>query len=343
MKYVLLVHNNLTLQFARKAVDFFQWDLKDCLWVGDRNVKLPDAFRDTLDLTAFSLYEFRLKQAFHWVARRRHNHRILSLLDRQLSTFAPKGYQLVIPHSYDYRYHALLTHPGCRGFYYLEEGKLSCAGNPPRPKTWKRALLGIAHRFFLSGRVPAFPPPFSIDHPKYLGVLAFSQFAFPGFRNRIELPLPFEKRPELAHISTVLVLGPYVEFGELPLEVDVRVLKEVLDYLKSRKTEKLYVKFHPAQLNAGQSEPEIRNLLDAQRPALLWEEIPAQVSLEEVAVSAHPDIYLATSSVAIYALAAGATVYTYAPRLIQWFPGFERVWKDLPAEVRSGMAVIPLP
>ncbi len=343
MKYVLLVHNNLTLQFARKAADSFQWDLEDCLWVRDRNVQLPDTFRNVLDLAQFPLFEFRFKNAFRWLAQGRHNRRILTLLDGLLSDFCPEGYWLAIPHSNDYRYHVLLTHPLCKGFYYLEEGKLSCAGNPPPKRTWKKPLLGLAHRYFLSGRVPAFPPPFSVAHPNYKGAVAFSRFAFKGFRNRIELPLPFEKKPELAHFNPILVLGPYVEFGELPFEVDVQAISEVLAYLKSRKVGRLYVKFHPAQVKAGQPAPAIRKILDSQSPELIWEEIPSGISLEEIAVSAQPDIYLATSSVAIYAQAAGAGVYTYGPRLVALYPRFKPVWEDLPAGVRALLKVIPLP
>ena len=342
MKLVLLVHNNLTLQFARKAVEYFQLNPENCLWIRDRRAAVPAEFVHTFDLDQAPLFEFRIADALNWGKQIRVNYRSLSRIDRCLSDFAPEGFQLIAPHSYDLRYHALITHPGCEGFYYLEEGKLSCAGNPGRRRNWKRPMVGLGHLFFLKGRISAFPPPFSTGHPKYKGVFAFSPFAFNGFKNRIELPLPFRSRPELAHFKQVLVLGPYVEFGELPQEVESRILKAFFAWFAAESPGRLYVKFHPAQLAQDLSAPVIRTLLNEFQGAFSWEEIPPSVSLEELAVSAQPDMYLATSSVALYAMASGARVHTYAPDLIKAYPPFRQVWEDLPLTVRNAMSPIPL-
>lgn len=340
MKYLILVHGNLILGMARQLLAQVDWPEREIVWVTDRQFKVPLNGQEEMDISAIELPPFRGKDAVNIPGFLRSNKHNLAQLDQLLGKL-DHDFILVLPHTQNFKYHAMLTHPACRGFYLLEEGKLSYTRGIEWPThlshRLKASALSWLYQKYLGGRVPAFPLTFDSRHPKYQGAFATSELAFPGIGQVQRIPTPFQADPALRHFEKVLVFGPYVEYDELPLVTQVLGIRALFRYLVEQGIGQIHFKFHPAQLARGESPLLIRKAMEDFAEQIQFEEIPPEISLENIAASSKADFYLATSSTAIYAVAMGRPVYSYAPYYIRLQPDFQQVLDDLPAVIREKM------
>lgn len=340
MKILVLVHGNLILGMARQLLATQAWPEEEVVWVTDREYQLPSELRPVLDISHLNIPPFRGKDIRHLQSFFRSNRNNLRQLDELLNDLQ-RDFTVVLPHLRSFEYHAMVTHPACRGFYLLEEGKLSYTHGIRWPNSWKhrlkKAILEQLYAFYLHRRVPPFPPDFDDKHPKFLGAFATSALAFPGITQVELIPTPFKEDPGLRHFERVLVFGPYAEYEELPLSVQVQGIRALFEYFTRQSIKQVHFKFHPKQLELGKSPTAIRQLMQAYAGAIQFDEIPPPVSLENIAASSQAAFYLATSSTAIYAVAMGRKVYSYAPYLIKLQPDFQQVLEDLPEVIREEM------
>lgn len=345
MKYLFLVHSNLIYGMAREVIGVEKWAEEDVVWVTDRN--FSSAFRKgrVIDISTLNVVPFRWSEAPQLVRNARQNRQHLRRIDGLLSALR-EDFIVILPHLRNFKYYALVTHPACTGFYFLEEGKLSYTGGFAWPdnlvQKWKTALLTGFYHYYVQGRVPPFPPDFSTDHPKYLGTFATNELAFPNIPVKKLIPSPFQPDPALKHYQRVLVLGPYPEFGELPLASQLQCLKLLFQHLEKRGIRQLHYKFHPSQLEQGFSPPAIRALMQSFAENIQFDEIPPAVSLENIAASAPADFYLSTSSTAIYAIALKRKVYSYAKTMVRLHPDFTIVLEAIPGGIREKMIFLDL-
>ncbi len=345
MKTLVLVHGNLILGMARQLLATRQWPADEIVWVTDRRYTLPPEDRPVLDISHLDLPPFRFKEAARLKSFFQATRSDLMQLDELLNGLQSE-FRVVLPHLRSFKYHAMVTHPACRGFYLLEEGKLSYTRGIIWPDNWKHRLKTVIlkqlYAFYLQGRVPPFPPDFDDQHPKFLGAFATSELAFPGIAQVERISIPFKKDPALEYYERVLVFGPYAEYEELPLAVQLAGIRALFEYFTRQSITQVHFKFHPKQLAVGTSPAAIRQLMAEYATSIRFDEIPAPVSLENIAASAPVEFYLATSSTAIYAVAMGRKVHSYAPYLIKLHPGFQQVLDDLPEVIRREMSWLEL-
>lgn len=346
MKHFFIVHSNITWLITQQLIKRKQLTDYECVLLIDRRLQINSGQIRKINISDLSLHDFRLREAAQVVKHYNENRETLHQIDAAVAAVCPAKelYELYLPHNKRFKYCAFQSHSQCKRFYYIEEGNLSYAGNSfdkPRPFI-KHLILSVFYKFYLQDRVPPFPNSFSIEHPKYAGAFGLSELAFPGFPSKNILPLPFTERPELKQIRQVWVFGPYVEFGEMPQEVRLRLSREFLEYLIKKGVNEIHIKFHPTQYLHPDLMSELRKTLHHYQDQITLHEIPQSVSLEDIAYSSRADFYLITSSAAIYAIACGCRVFSFAYRAVEYHPSFQKTLDAVPENIRQKIEFIEL-
>lgn len=348
MQYaVFIVHSSLTDKVARQIMAAKALDPARCLWLTDRAWNEAPPGVAVADISALNIEPFRARALGTWGRVWQHNRGVLRQLDALIEQHCPAAaFVLHLPHSKIHKYYVLITHPRCDGLYYFEEGVGSYVdpfGHHPEGHPLQQWLMTRLMSACLHGRAPGFLPLIDPRLPQLRGAYAITEFAYPGLPGVQVLPLPFQRSAAYAGYRHVLVTGPFAEMNYMPLGVQLSTIERVLDLLAKRlpAAETLYYKFHPTQLLHQQSVPALRALFQRYADRLRIEELPAGVSLEEIAVSAQANFYLASSSVAVYAIAAGSRVFTYGEHYMALAPAYRPIHLALPAAVRERMEILP--
>lgn len=348
MQYsVFVVHSSLTDKVARQIIRQLSLPAERCIWLTDRQWgECPPGIR-TADISHFDIQPFRARQLADWRQAWRANRRVLRQIDQLIEQYcAGESYLLYLPHTKVHKYYILITHRLCQGFYYFEEGVGSYVDpwqHRPEGKPAQQLIMNRLMSACLRGRAPGYLPLIDPRLPRLRGAYAITEFAYPELPNVSVLPLPFRRVDDYEQYRHVLVMGPFVEMNYMPLEVQVGTLERLLAYLSDRLGEEvLYYKFHPTQLLHDKSVPALRRLFASFADRLRTEELAAGISLEEIAVSSQASFYLASSSVATYAIAAGSPVYTYGEQYMAAAPAYIPIHQALPAAIRQRMIALPI-
>ena len=314
MQHLFYVHSAITLLLARAVIQHEGLDAGRIAWLTDRGVTVPNVPAE------------RVLEVSDWqwqsLSHRAQNADLLRRLDDWLSTrFGDAPFRCYLPHHLLRTLRAVISHPRCAGYAYLEEGldsyqplaqladihQLSPPGLPAR----------LAHRIKFHGRIPAERAFLRPESTRFHGAYCLSPEAFPDLPagRKTVLPSPFQRRPEYAHYRHVLAPSPESEVGYYPLADQLLVVERLLRALAARGVAGLHVKYHPRQLRPGGSAPAFRALFERLSDLLPVTEIAPDHSLEEIAVSSGATFYVGTSSVGLYAAVSGCPVYSYAPWL----------------------------
>ncbi|PHN07564.1 hypothetical protein [Flavilitoribacter nigricans] len=347
-KNLFIVHSSITLRMARAVVQYEQLAMEDCIFLLDRGYRIDQSAARTYDISDLSLSVFRwqgrekLWQTFQ--TNRRHHAELRRLLEQEVGA----SYQLYLPHSWSYTYLALILHPLCKRYFFIEEGTLTY--NPDlsiydhHPALLRHAALKALLTACLGPQFPVFPQPLQFDHPKYDGCYGISEQSFPTLpaAGKHVLPPPFEHHPAYEDIQHILIPGPWIELNYCTVE-QYRTLKTALfQYFVDQGIRTLHVKFHPLQYHRQESMPVFYEIAGQFADRIELVELPADTSPEEIAFSSSADFYLAYSSVTIYASQFGCRVLSYARPMYAHWPAFRRVFDNLPAVVTENMSFLDL-
>ncbi len=344
MKHLFIVHSSITWLVTQKIMENEQLPPADCVILTDRNMPIPPGEYPGFDISKMELYDLKWREIKYFFSHGRQNRVQLKEIDHIISTVCPEeeSFHFYLPHHRDLRYWAFNTHPQCKQFFYTEEGTMSYWGTRPHPTIpqyhgwqWemKRFILTLSHNWYLQNRAPALLRSFYPQHPKYGGAYGLSKLAFPGLPKLHVLPLPFTHLPEWEDTQHVLVFGPYVEFGEFPQKVRLRVTRELFTYFVKRRITNVCVKFHPSQFSKKKNLEQLKALINEYSDRIQFTEIPQEVSLENIAYSSESDFYLVTSSVAIYAALCGNRVISYAQQILKYHLEFQNTLDAVPKNV----------
>ncbi|MFN7116093.1 MAG: hypothetical protein ACK4TA_04800 [Saprospiraceae bacterium] len=344
MKHFFIVHSSITWLVSKQLMESEQLSPADCTILTDRRMPVPPGAYHIKDITDLSLHDLKWREANQLLQLQQQNRVRLREIDQIITSFCTNGenFQLYLPHHRDMRYWAFTTHPRCERFFYIEEGTMSYWGTNPIPVIpqhlgwhWmvKRFILNLLYDWYLLGRAPALPRNFHTNSRKYGGAYGLSKLSFPGLPNVKLLPLPFESSPEWAHVQHVLVFGPYVEFGELPQAVRLKVTQQLFNNFIKNGISTIYIKFHPTQLAHPKNLAQLKALIATFSDRIEFIELPQSVSLENIACSSKANFYLITSSVAIYALLCGSRVMSYAKQVLKYHPNFQKTLDTMPKKV----------
>jgi len=351
MKHLFIIHSSITWLVTQKLIETEQLPLNECVILTDRRMPVPKGQYNIIEISDIILSDLKAREATQIIKNQQLNRIALQAIDQIITSVCKKEekYYIYLPHHRDLRYWAFTTHPQCAQFFYTEEGTMSYWGTRPHPTIpqytgwqWgaKRFILTLAHDWYLKGRAPALPRSFHPDHPKYGGAFGLSELAFPGLSNVKVLPLPFQHLPAWEHVQRVLVFGPYVEFGEMPQEVRLKVTRELFNYYIEHHIQNIYIKFHPSQYLNKHNMQQLKQLIEEYSDQIQFTEITQSVSLENIAYSSKADFYLITSSVAIYAVLCGSRVISYAQQVLKYHPAFQKTLDAVPKNVREKIKFI---
>lgn len=346
MKYFFVVHSNITWLIIKNLIAQEKLPSADCLILIDRNLNIQVDNIQSKNISNFHLYDIKSAKIHHTFSNYQRNKKILAEIDKIINTFCLKNetFHFYLPHQKKYVYFAFFTHAQCERFFYVEEGNLSYASNQfdPKRSKFKYLILSILYSIFLANLVPPFPRSFDFSHPKYGGVYCVNELAFPRFPNKKLLPLPFTNQPTLANIRRVWVFGPYVEFGEMPQEVRIELMRKFLNYLIQNNIKQIHYKFHPSQLLHPDLLAKTKSVLQEYKEKIELVELEQTVSLGDLAYTSKADFYLNTSSAAIYALACGSKVYSYAQEAVKLHPPFQKTVDAIPENIHQKMEFIEI-
>ena len=296
---------------------------EDCCFVLARGMKGPDGLASSdLPFVFFPKESFTVTFSF-W-----ENWTKVKELDAWLNKQAKgKDFYFYQPQSSFNIFQVINSHPLCKGFYYVEEGRSSYLTTLQLQSSSKTYFLrDWFYALNFKNRSKSLKHFFESQHPKYKGAYAISQWTFPDLPNKKQLGLPFKEKVFEEAYQKILVLEPLLEYGMLKETAWSYGLEQ---FLKNHvQAETIHYKFHPSQ-KKEQSIAAFETVCKA-FPEINFEQISAEVSLEEVAVSTQAEFYVITSSVGLYAMVCGRSVYSIARYMKESDPGFQKTIDELP-------------
>lgn len=347
-KYLFVVHSSITLRMARAIIRKYDRPKDACIFLSDRGFQVEEEGIPVLDITSFFIRPIRWRERQDFWSVCRNNRNQLKSLYKLIEEEVAVPFHLYIPHTQPYAYVALIRHPLCRQYAFVEEGMLSyrtyLEDQAEQVSVTKKILLHAVIRYCLGSGFPAFPEWLAHRHPKYGGCYGISKDTFPTLpkENKHVVPVPFERRSEYQVIRQLLVTGPWIEKGFCTVE-EYRELKRALfRYWLGKGIQTIHVKFHPRQYHEQLSIPVFREVYQEFKDRIHLIELPQEASVEEIAYSSQADFYLAYSSTTIYASQFGCRVYSYFKTIWNQWPATRDILDNLPPVITQNLIPIDL-
>lgn len=224
---------------------------------------------------------------------------------------------------------ATITHPRCVGFSVIEEGMASYYEAEALHRLLGPADVPVRDQELYGGRIG----PWRFVDSGYVQAWATSPRAFPGRPRREVLPDLFAdaaQRPP-AGCTTVLALGSTVAYAHAEHRPVMRALARAMSALRARGVRRLHVKVHPAQVEVGDDRRALAEL-GQMAGGIEIVRLDDHASIEGM-VAHDPGITVVVgiSSLAIYAAALGAEVWSYARLMADEAPHLGPYLDQLPA------------
>ncbi|MCB0669828.1 MAG: hypothetical protein KDC80_28580 [Saprospiraceae bacterium] len=348
-KYLFVVHSSITLRMARAIIRENGWKRDNCIFLSDRGFQTGENDVKVLDITPFFIRPIRWQERKKFRSICRTNKKLLLELYFLIQSEVADSFQLFIPHSRPYAYMAMIRHPNCTQYAFVEEGMLSYRTdfyNYVHSASFiKRIVLKGVINYCLGSGFQAFPESLLYQHLKYAGCYGINKSTFPTLpdENKHIVPPPFEHQEEYASIKHLLVAGPWIEKGYCSIAEYKQLKRALFKYWTSKGIDVLHVKFHPRQYHEQVSIALFMELAGEFADRIKVIELPPEASPEEIAFSSQADFYLAHSSSTIYASQFGCRVFSYAKTIWKYWPA-SRVYVDhLPPVITENMISLDLP
>ena len=325
MKHLFLVHSHITDLVAQQVVIQKKLPSTEVVFLLSRKHQSAFPCQVEFPYTHYPQDSFGVSFLF-WKNRLR-----VENLDEWLDELS-KGEDFIFytPQSGMNYFYLITSHVNCKGFAYIEEGLGSY-------KTFKEIAskkkpFWLRDRWYdlnFKNRAPSIKHFFDLRHKKYLGCFAISKHAFPDLEHKTVLKLPFKKQKFKEDYQHLIVLGPYVEYGEVGQAVFLASFRDLLDWMVKNKIQNAHIKHHPAQDNE-QSIAPIDEILKSYQDQISVITMGAEVVLENIAINTSAQFYIVLGSIGIYADIAGNQVFSFAHKIVEKDPSFQRFLDPLP-------------
>lgn len=318
MKHLFLVHSHITDLVATQLVKEQGLSIIDVIFLLARNhqTKFPNSLE--FPYTHYPIDSFKVNLLF-WKSRSK-----VAELDSWIDSICNgQDFIFYTPQSGMNIFYLISSHPKCNGFAYIEEGlgsyKYFEQIKNKKKESWLRNLL---YDLNFKKRAPSVKHFFDLNHPKYLGCYAIGKEAFPDLKNKIVLQLPFEQKDATSNYENVIVLGPYIEYGEVPQAAFLAAYQETIEWLIDKGIQSAHIKHHPAQDKLQSIEP-INKINQRFLNQIKITTIEKNVVLENIALNTNANFYLVLGSIGIYADITGNKVYSFAHKIVAKDPTFQ--------------------
>ncbi|MFK7810818.1 MAG: polysialyltransferase family glycosyltransferase [Saprospiraceae bacterium] len=325
MKYLFYIHSHITNLVAKQIVTEKQLPVVDCLFLLARNYKSD--FENSIELpyTHYPVDSFGVEVLFwkNWAKINELDQWVKNKTDNQ-------DYIFYTPQSGFNFFYLVVNHPKCKGFAYLEEGLCSYLEEKelrnPKKEFWLRDKW---YELNYKGRSKSVKHFYDLKHTKYLGCFGISEYAFPGLPKKNKLNVPFVVKNSKEHYEHVVILGQYVEYGEMTQSTLIKVMDDLFQCLVEKGIKRIHLKFHPVQ-EEEQSIKPIKKIIKKYDTQITVDLLGQNVVLENIAFSTDANFYIVSSSVGIYASIAGNKVYCLAKKVAALEPVFQKKIDSFP-------------
>ncbi len=322
MKHLFYIHSSITFLVATKIVEGLDKD--NCIFLWGRN------FQATTDIKHHKFPFVHLPKEYFsasikfWETRKK----VVEMDDWLAQITEGQDFFYYTPQSGTNFFYVLVENVSCKGYNYIEEGRGSYFTKKQLQNPKSNSLLRDAlYQINFKGRSSSVKHFFDFDHPKFKTAYGLSQHTFPDLQDKVILDIPFQKKEFPGNYEHILVPEPIVEFGIVSEATYQQTVVYFLEWAIQKKYTTIHVKYHPGQ---KKSIELMRAVYQQYKDQLTVIELPAEWSLEEMAVSTTANFVIITSSVGIYASLANRTVYSLAQQLVQLDATYQKAIDDLP-------------
>lgn len=316
MKHIFFIHSPITHVVALEVIRIKKLQDLDIIYFTHRGFQIR---QPGINIVAFPYqwapepFRFQLNFIQSWNRIQRFD----AFLNQLTSN---TDFHVYLPHSGFRVLKLLISHQYCKGYSYIEEGldsynPIAHANIPPH--NGKTHLLD---RLFTRNRIS----DRLIFNYAYESVYGIYPESFPGFRNRIVLKdCGFDEvritnkigdKDDLLkfHCSHIIALDAISLYGAVKREVHLQAFAKMLHTLKEKKVERVFVKFHPAQVSADEYHLFLK-VIQEYSAGLEIEVLDQAVYLEVICYACRDvTFYVNQSSVGLYAHKTGHQVYSWA-------------------------------
>lgn len=327
MKHVFFIHSHITWLVSLGVIRHRALDASDVLLVCTRGYVPPEPGLATMVFPDRRwVITWRLRQ---WWRQQRDLARFVD------AVAGGREFAWYLPHTAFPFFRAFARHRLCRGFHLIEEGMAAYH----RPEAIDRILSKVVSsrrgwRGWIARALVKIRPPVFAD-PRYIAAYASTDEAFPGYarreRIRIEGPAP----AGAGEIETVLVFDGVLEAqmaDEAPLHA---CLQELVARLAEDGRRTVHYKLSPQQYIDQRYSPRLKQAVHGNPYGIQFVELPANYSLELLAIAGRADFFVFLSSVGIYAAEAGCRVYSMSRRLAELDGRYRSIVDAIPDGVRK--------
>ncbi len=325
MKHLFYVHSHIVNLVAKQMIKEERIMPEDCFFLLSRNYKSDFKNAIKLPYTHYPIDSFGVQILFwkNWTRLEE-----LNLWIERIT--GGNSFMFYVPQSGFNFFYLMVNHPKCQGYAYLEEGLCSYLTEDKLRSNKK--YFWLRDRWYdlnFKKKAPSVKHFYDLDHRKYKGAYGISENSFPNLPRKKVLGLPFIKSKEKSVYKHIVVLGQYVEYGEMKQETLVEAMRYFCSWLIHKKITSVHVKFHPVQRDKDSILP-LRSLFKSFLPDLEFVEMGPNAVLENIAISTDANFYIVSSSVGIYAGIGGNKVYCLAKKVVDLEPKFQEKIDSFP-------------
>lgn len=330
MKHLFYIHSPITELSAKQTIREEGLGMDSCRFIlanGHLSPSLENAVQFPFAVLPKEYAAPRSAFWDIWRKMREIDQWINFIIDNEFFTY-------YLPHSNANFQHLIIKHPLCKAYCYIEEGTLAYYYENMKPSKKPFFLRDAFYRLCYKGRSPSVKPyiDFTVAD-KFKGCYCFSEHAFTNAPGRRVLPFPASQDvpKDYPHCPDVLVLGPFVEFGHLPMEIFLDSVSAILEYIINNGIRKICYKPHPRQI---ESTTHLNALFSKYKDRLEIRELGSDIILEYISLTGNVRFYMLSSSVAIYAsFGKGNQIISAAQYAARQWPDFRRHLDSMPSFV----------
>jgi len=259
-----------------------------------------------------------------------HARRFLHAFDAALRKLVHgRPFHWYVPHT-RFRYVQLVkTHPLCSGFSFLEEGLAAYRSPEQVEELYRQVPRKLRDRACYGDRIPTMRF-FDPGHEHAYGLYEDAFLGLPGRVILRDWQRNVVRRPDLS-LRHVLVFDGSSSAGIVRFESILAGLRRLLEEFRRWGLREVHYKWHPAQMGRSPERPRILEAFARHAAFLRTVPVPADTSLEEIALSCpEVEFLVSTSSAGFYAALCGRPVRSFGRFVAEVDPDYWSVLRALP-------------
>lgn len=310
LKHLFYIHSPITYYVSIAVIIYEKLPKEQCVLLFDRDVEIPNTeYRESIFKVPYSFMEVLKVYNKFWKAWPR-----LKVLDHFIKKVTHKeAFIFYTPSTFTNQLKLVLKNKKCKGYNVIEEGLASyytletvnkIYHNISQPRRLNSFLYRLNFKFRLKYET-------EFLDSSYKTVYCISAKAFPGYKNRIEMPYPFLNEKPYPSYKNILILDSLVESGMISFATFTFAMIDFFEILVKNDISELHYKRHPNQYRTP-VDP-YNTLFNKLCNKIHFIEIPENESLEFIAGSGkikELQFFCTYSSAGLYASLSNRKVYS---------------------------------